>query len=138
LENHTGIIEEISFTYVVIKCGDRRRLIVPISQFLEKPFENWSYENHGLQNSIYLPIDYRIPIEPLREHFSSILEKSPYWNQFTNKCTVSDLGEKTVQLRFQMSAVTSDALNELLIEVREKMLGFLQEKYPEYLEIGRA
>jgi len=132
-DNQNGIIEEITFTYVLIKCSDGRRLIVPISQFIDKPFENWSQEHHGLQSSIYLNLDYRIPISPIREQFTFILEESPHWNRFTKSCTVSELGQQTVKVRLQMSAKHSDALGDLLSEVREKMLTFLQEHYPDYL-----
>lgn len=138
LENQTGVVEEISFTYIIMKCSDKRRFIVPISQFIDKPFENWSHEHHGLQNSIYLNLDYRIPVEAIRSHFISILEASPYWNKQTKKCSVSDFGEQTVKIRLQMSAVHVDALSDLLAEVREKMLAFLQEQYPRYIEIDRS
>jgi len=66
IENASGIIEEITFTYVTLKLGDRRRLVVPIHYFVDKPFENWSREVDGLRSSFFLYVDYLLPIEPLR------------------------------------------------------------------------
>jgi small-conductance mechanosensitive channel len=42
IEGQLGTIEEINLTYVVVRLWDQRRLIVPISRFLEQTFENWT------------------------------------------------------------------------------------------------
>jgi hypothetical protein len=49
VENEWGWVEEITGTYVVIKVWDWRRLVVPLSYFLERPFQNWTLEgtDHG-------------------------------------------------------------------------------------------
>src|SRR6267143_2498607 len=42
VEGEFGQIEEITLTYVTVRTWDLRRLVVPITQFVEKPFQNWS------------------------------------------------------------------------------------------------
>ena len=44
VENESGRIEEITSTYVVVRLWDLRRLIVPLTLFIEKPFQNWTRE----------------------------------------------------------------------------------------------
>lgn len=133
MENATGIIEEITFTYVILKLDDKRRLIIPINYFIEKPFENWSRDHDSLCASIYLYLNYSIPLTPLREKFESILKNSKYWNQETGKLQISNTSAQTVEIRMQVSAENADDLSELRAEIRENMLIFLREHYPESL-----
>ena len=42
VEGEWGRVEEITLTYVVIHIWDDRRLVVPLSYFIEKPFQNWT------------------------------------------------------------------------------------------------
>ena len=45
VQGEWGRIEEITWSYVVIKIWDLRRLIVPLSWFIENPFANWTRES---------------------------------------------------------------------------------------------
>lgn len=131
IENATGIVEEITFTYVTLKLGDRRRLVVPINYFIEKPFENWSRESDSLRSSMHLFIDYMLPIAPLRNELSTILKNSTFWDGKASKLEVSNLTERSVEIRIQVSAANADDIADLRAEVREKMLEFIREKYPD-------
>lgn len=133
IENVSGIIEEITFTYVTLKLGDRRRLVVPIHYFVEKPFENWSKEADGLRSSFFLYVDYLLPIEPLRIELDRILKASAFWDGKASRLQVSNLTERCVEIRIQISADNADDLSDLRAEVREKMLTFLREEFPSYL-----
>ena len=42
VEGEWGCIEEITTTFVVVRIWDQRRLIVPLTYFIEKPFQNWT------------------------------------------------------------------------------------------------
>ena len=48
IEGAFGRIEEITLTYVVVRVWDLRRLIVPIADFIEKPFQNWTRSSADL------------------------------------------------------------------------------------------
>lgn len=137
IENESGIVEEITFTYVVLKLGGSRRMIVPINYFIDKHFENWSHEHDTLQGSINFHVDYLMPIHPLREHLNKILAASTSWDGISNKLYVSALGEKSVELRIQVSASNSDDLYDLHAEIREKMLEFIRNNYAEYFPAFR-
>lgn len=137
VENESGTVEEITFTYVVVKLGGSRRMIVPINYFIDKHFENWSHEHDTLQGSINFHVDYLMPIQPLREHLNKMLATSSHWDGISNKLYVSALGEKSVELRIQVSASNSDDLYDLHAEIREKMLEFIRENYAEYFPAFR-
>lgn len=132
IDKETGIIEEITFTYVTLKLGDRRRLIVPITYFIEKPFENWSHEENSMRSSFHFHVDFMMPIEPLREALATTLKSSLYWDGEAQKLQVSNLNDKTVEIRVQISAANADNLSDLRAEVKERLLGFIRENYPEY------
>lgn len=138
IEKESGIIEEITFTYVTIKLGDRRRLVVPINYFIDKPFENWSHEGNSLRSSLHLHVDFLMPIKPLREQLDAILSQSPHWDGVAKKLQVSNLDKNCIELRIQVSAANADNLSDLRAEVREKLLEFIQQHYPTYFPTGRS
>ncbi len=138
VENESGIIEEITFTYVTLKLGDRRRLFIPINYFIEKPFENWSHESDSMRSSIHFHVDYMMPIEPVRNELNRILSQSDLWDGVASQLQVAELNDKTVKIRMQVSATNADKLFDLIAEVREKMLTFFQKHYPNYFPVVRS
>lgn len=132
IENASGVVEEITFTYVILKLSDNRRLIVPINFFIEKPFENWSTELDGLRSSFSIFIDYMMPIDPLRKELDTILKNSNYWDGKAKKLETANITERGVELRVQISASNETNLAELRAEVREKLLEFMRNQYPNY------
>lgn len=132
VDGTSGIIEEITFTYVTLKLGDRRRLVVPINYFIDKPFENWSREGDSLRSSLHFYLDYMTPIEPIREELAKILAASAFWDKKACKLQVSDLTERAVQLRIQVSAANADDLSDLRAEVREKILEYIRTQFPDH------
>jgi len=132
IDKESGEIEAITFTYVILKLGDRRRLVVPINYFTEKTFENWSRDAHSLRSSLHLFVDYMMPLEPLRAELDQILKNSAYWDGRASKLQVADLTERCIDVRIQVSAANADDLSDLRAEVREKILTFMRENYPAY------
>lgn len=132
IEKESGMVEEITFTYVTLKLGDRRRLVVPINYFVERPFENWSRDANSLRSSLHLHVDHMMPIEPLRQELDNILLTSPHWDGAAKKLQVANLNGNSVEIRIQVSAANADKLSDLRAEVREKILLFMQTHYPTY------
>ena len=133
VENEFGNIEEINLNYVVIKLWDLRRLVVPINYFIEKPFQNWTRTSSNLIGTIMLYVDYSIPVEQLRAKFREILENSALWDKNVGSLQVTDAKEHTVELRFLVSAANAGKLFNLRCEVREKLIDFIQQKFPHSL-----
>ncbi|MBU0682804.1 MAG: mechanosensitive ion channel family protein [Candidatus Omnitrophica bacterium] len=138
VENEWGWIEEITLTYVVVRIWDLRRLVLPISYFIEKPFQNWTRTSADIIGSVFLYVDYTVPIEEVRQELYNILEKSPYWDKKVKVLQVTNTTERTVELRALMSAADSPTAWNLRCEVREKLIEFLQKKYPKGLPRTRV
>jgi small-conductance mechanosensitive channel len=137
-ENEWGCIEEINTTYVVMRTWDLRRLIFPISYFITTPFQNWTRQGSELLAYVYLNLDYGVPIEPLRQEFKRILEASSRWDRKVCVLQVTDATERTIQVRALASAADSSLAWDLRCEVRERLLEFVQRKFPQFLPRARA
>jgi small-conductance mechanosensitive channel len=137
-ENEWGWIEEINTTYVVVRTWDLRRLILPISYFIKTPFQNWTLHSADVLAYVYLNFDYGMPIEPLREEFRRVLEASTRWDRKVCVLQVTDATEHTIQVRALASAADSSLAWDLRCEVRERLLGFVQRNYPQFLPRARA
>lgn len=133
IEDEWGWIEEITLTFVVVRIWDLRRLVVPISYFLEKPFQNWTRTSADLLGTVFIYADYAIPVKEVRNELTKILENNPKWDKKVNVLQVTNATDKTIELRALMSAADSPTLWDLRCEVREKLLGFLQQRFPECL-----
>jgi small-conductance mechanosensitive channel len=132
-EGEWGRIEEITLTYVVVNIWDERRLILPITYFVEKPFQNWTRVSAQLLATVFLHLDYTVPIPPLRDELSRILHINPLWDKRVNLVQVTDNTADTIEIRFLMSAGTSSEAFDLRCEVREHMIAFVRENYPRSL-----
>jgi len=131
-------VEEVTATYVVLRVWDLRRLIVPLQWFIENPFQNWSRNTTDMMGGVFIWVDYRMPIEPLRQAFMDLLKQTPLWDGNTSTVQVTDSGERAVQIRFLMSARDSSMTWDLRCLVREGLVTFVQTHYPEYLPRMRA
>jgi Mechanosensitive ion channel, beta-domain len=138
VEGEWGWIEEINTTYVVVRVWDLRRLVVPLSYFIEKPFQNWTRKSADLLGTVFVYTDYTVPVEEVRQELHRILETSELWDQKAWGLQVTDSKEHTLELRALMSASDSSKAWDLRCFVREKLVEFLQQRYPQSLPRARA
>jgi len=138
VEGEWGWIEEITLTYVVIRIWDKRRLIVPTTYFIEKPFQNWTRVSSDIMGSVFIYTDYSVPFDELRNELTRILESDENWDKKTNILQVTNATEKTIEIRALMSSVDSPTAWDLRVNVREKLIEFLQKNYPESLPKSRV
>ena len=128
-----GTVEEITATYVVVRKWDGRRLIVPLQDFIEKSFFNWTRNTAEILDTVYLYADYTVPVDAVRDEVRRIAEASEHWDGRVADLAVTGATERTVELRAVLSAEDSSKVWALRCEVREKLVGFLQREYPECL-----
>ncbi|MDX1634579.1 MAG: mechanosensitive ion channel [Marinobacter sp.] len=131
-------VEEVTATYVVLRVWDLRRLVVPLQWFIENPFQNWSRNTADLLGTVFLWVDYTMPIAPLREEFGRLLRESKLWDRKTETVQVTEVGEQGLQVRFLMGAPDSSKTWDLRCAVREGLVTFMQANYPEHLPRMRA
>jgi small-conductance mechanosensitive channel len=138
VENEWGRIEEITLTYVVVRIWDLRRLIVPITYFIEKPFQNWTRVTADILGTVFLYVDYTVPIQAIRTELQRLLKESKLWDGKVCGLVVTNATERTVELRALMSAADASTAWDLRCHVREKLIEFVQKNYPDALPKLRA
>jgi small-conductance mechanosensitive channel len=137
IQGEWGRIEEITNTYVVVKIWDERRLVVPLSFFIEQPFQNWTRRRSDILGTAFLYVDYTVPVEPLRAELQRIARESPLWDGRVCGLQVTNLSERTMELRCLVSSLGSSENFDLRCLVREKMVEFLRDNYPHALPTMR-
>lgn len=133
VENEWGRIEEITLSYVVVRIWDLRRLIVPITYFIEKPFQNWTRVTADILGTVYLYVDYTVPVEAIRERLQQVLNESEHWDRKVCVLQVTKTTERSVELRALMSSADASTAWNLRCEVREKLVDFVAKSYPQTL-----
>jgi small-conductance mechanosensitive channel len=131
VEGEWGKIEEITTTYVIVAIWDQRRLVVPLTYFIETPFQNWTRNTSDLLGTSFLYVDYSIPVQALRDELTRVLENEPLWDKRVNACQVTNLSEHTMEIRCLLSAADASKQFDLRCIVREKMVAFIQKNYPD-------
>jgi len=130
VENEWGRIEELTITYIVIRTWDLRRLIVPTTYFLEKPFQNWTRVSADLMGTVFIYTDYSVPVDDLRQELNRIVSQRPEWNGKVVGMQVTDTNDRYMELRALVSASNSSKAWDLRCAVRENMIEYIRHNYP--------
>ena len=133
-----GRVEEITGTYVVLKIWDERRLIIPLQWFIENPFENWTRTGANILGTAFLYLDYTAPVDRIREEAKRFVEAAPEWDGRVFAAQVTDITERTIQIRILVSAANSGKAFDLRCKVREHMLAFVSREFPQCLPAVRS
>ncbi|MDG6095583.1 mechanosensitive ion channel family protein [Acetobacter sp. AN02] len=133
-------VEEINATYVVLRTWDRRRYIVPISWFLENPFQNWTHSAPSLVGTVMLALDYHADISAVRRIFDEEIEKCPGWDgdRGNTACQVTDINTHSINIRMIAATVNAGMMWNMCCALRERMLTRLRAEMPECLPRGRT
>ena len=123
---------------MVVALWDRRRMVVPLAYFLQKPFQNLSRAGTSLLAPVTVEVDYSTPVAALREEVGRIVASSKLWDRDTWNLQVTEAGERTMRLRVVASAADSATAWDLRCEIREKLIAYLQERHPGGLRARRA
>ncbi|MBU8537889.1 mechanosensitive ion channel family protein [Falsiroseomonas tokyonensis] len=138
VEGEWGNVEEVTSTYVVIRLWDWRRMVLPLSYFLEHPFQNWTRESASLIGTAMIHVDYTAPVDAMRRKLVEIASASILWDKRVVNLQVTELRAETMEVRMLVSASNAGKTFDLRCEVREKMIAFLQAEYPGALPRNRA
>ena len=138
VENEWGWVEEITLTYVVIRLWDKRRLIVPITYFTEKPFQNWTRQDAEIIGSVFIYTGYNVPVAAMRAELDRLLENTPLWNGRVKNVQVVDTTNREVQIRILVTGKDSPTVWDLRCYVREGLIAWLNTHHPEALPQTRV
>ncbi|WP_342741661.1 mechanosensitive ion channel family protein [Brevundimonas viscosa] len=137
VEGEWGTVEEITSTYVVVKLWDWRRMVLPLTHFIQKPFQNWTRETARLIGTAVLYVDYEAPIDRLRAELERICRESPLWDGDVVSLQVTDITDRVAQVRCLASGRNGAVVFDLRCDIREKMLAFMRDQCPEALPRDR-
>jgi len=137
VENEWGRIEEITLTYVVIKIWDERRLVLPVTWFLEKPFQNWTRSSADIIGTIFIYVDYSFPVDSIRTLLPELLKDNTDWDRRVVNVQVTNATEKFKEIRVLLSSANSSRNWDLRTEIREKLINFINENYPDSFATSR-
>lgn len=131
VEGEWGRIEEITLTYVVIRIWDLRRLVVPITYFIERPFQNWTRVSADLLGTVTLQLDYQVDLAALRTELHRLLQDNPLWDGKVANVQVTDCDSRTMTVRVLISAADSGKQWDLRVFLREQLLDYLRREHPQ-------
>lgn len=138
VEGEWGRVEEIGSSYVVVRIWDERRMVVPLTWFIENPFQNWTRRSADLLGTAFLWLDYRAPIAAIRAELERICKGEALWDGRVCVTQVTETTDHTLQVRLLVSARNSGDAFDLRCIVRERMLDFLAREHPQALPRTRA
>jgi small-conductance mechanosensitive channel len=138
IENEWGWIEDIASTYVVVRLWDWRRMVVPLSYFIERPFQNWTRDTQSLIGAIALHVDYCTDVSRIRQRLEEAVRESKLWDGAVVNLQVVEASPRAIELRALVSARSAPQSWDLRCEIREKLLAFIREEMPEAFPRERA
>ncbi|RMF02603.1 MAG: mechanosensitive ion channel family protein, partial [Bacteroidetes bacterium] len=130
LEGEFGWVEEITLTYVVVRLWDQRRLVLPLQYFIEKPFQNWTRRNSEILGTVFLYVDYTLPLQALREELERYLPTQPLWDGRVANVVLFETHPQSMQVRVLVSGRNASETFDLRCAVREHLVTFIQKNYP--------
>lgn len=133
IEGEFGTVEDITLIYMVVKTWDWRRLVLPLNYFNEHPFVNWTFNSTQLIGSVFLYVDYTFPVNELRKKFLESIAKHKLWDKKTAQLLVTNTDANSVEIRATFSAKNAGDVWDLRCQIREELIAFMQEQFPESL-----
>lgn len=133
VEGEWGRIEELTLGYVVVRIWDERRLIMPTSYFTTQPFRHWTRNQTELLGTVYLDVDWSVPIPEMRKELEHFCASHPAWDGRAQSLLVTDATNGLVRVRAMISAADSSKLWELQCAVREHLVEWIRTEHPEAL-----
>lgn len=129
-KDQSGVIEEITLAYVVIRIWDERRIVIPSNSFTTSPFENWSRRETQQQGTVELRLDWGAPMAQIRQKVASLLAGSDLWDGRNWAVQVTDADKDTILVRIVVSAANPGNLFELRAMIRERMIDWIMTEEP--------
>ncbi|MCG7600804.1 mechanosensitive ion channel family protein [Halomonas sp. McH1-25] len=126
-------VEGIFYTFIRLRVWNERRLIVPVTYFVSRPFENFSVKSAKEYRSLEMILHLSADIECIREKFIEYAkEEDSVIEHHKLLCYVT--GQTGTALTVTCYLMTTDPMSGWGAEmnVREKLLAFVRDNYPEW------
>ncbi|MCC6645922.1 MAG: mechanosensitive ion channel [Polyangiaceae bacterium] len=126
MEGETGVVEDITLTFVAVRLLDERRLIVPLTRVIEQPFQNWTKPGPQLLVTVQLLVDLSTPVALVRDALTRIVEEHAAWDERVVSLQVVDSTDRALVLKATMSVASAADSFAFKADVRERLIAFLQ------------
>jgi len=126
-------VEGIFYTFIRLRVWNDRRLIVPVTYFASRPFENLSVKNTKEYRSLEMTLHLSADIVCIREKFLEFAkEEDNVIEHHKLLCYVT--GQTNTALTVTCYLMTIDPMSGWSAEmnVREKLLAFVRDNHPEW------
>ncbi|MGA8852809.1 MAG: mechanosensitive ion channel domain-containing protein, partial [Christiangramia sp.] len=130
IEDHFGFVEDLRFTYMVLKTWDLRRIVIPLKSVISESFENLSMTNSQTIGVVEVYADHRIDVSKVREKFEELVRQSENWDgdeEKTPVVQVSEMDSKSIKIRCLCSGKDYLTTWDLHCELREKIVKYIAE-----------
>ncbi|UQA98033.1 mechanosensitive ion channel family protein [Streptomyces halobius] len=130
VDGEWGTVEEITLSFLTVRTWDERRIMMPVSYFTGKPFENWSRGGGQMTGTVFFHLDHSAPVAEMRQRLHQILQDSPDWDGRSWSLVVTDTTPSTIVVRALATARDADTIWTVRCEVRERMIEWLRTEHP--------
>lgn len=100
----SGVVDEISLTYVVVQLWDERRLVIPSGNFVANEFQNWTRKGNEISAVVTADVALSVPIDDLEAAVRQAVETSGLWDQRSFVGQISAISGQVVTVRVMISA----------------------------------
>ncbi|BAO54201.1 mechanosensitive ion channel family protein [Nonlabens marinus] len=119
-------VEDIRFTFMVVRTWDQRRLVIPLKYIISNIFENWSMTNPHQVRPIIVHADYRINVEDVRKKYDELLHSNDKWDEEHEPVIqVVEAEKDTIQIRALCSGKDASTTWALHCELREQLVDYI-------------
>lgn len=132
-EDQWCYVEGIFYTYIRLRTWDERRLIVPVTYFTSKPFQNLSVKSIKMYRYVELTLHLSADIELIRDKFLEFAkEEDNVIEHHKLLCYVT--AQTATAQTVSCYLMTSDPMAGWTAEmnVREKLMAFIRDNHPEW------
>ncbi|MFI6337477.1 mechanosensitive ion channel family protein [Streptomyces sp. NPDC050535] len=130
VDGEWGTVDEITLTFLTVRTWDERRITMPVSYFVSKPFENWSRGSAQMTGIVFFQVDHSAPVEAMRGQLRDILRDCPAWDGRDYGLAVTDSTANTMEVRALVTAKDADDIWTVRVTVRERLIRWLTEEHP--------
>jgi small-conductance mechanosensitive channel len=130
IKDDFGFVEDIRFTYMVLRTWDLRRVVIPLKTVISESFENLSMTNSQKIGVVEVYADHRIDVSKVRDKFTELVKNSDLWDGDEEKAPlvqVTEMDNKSIKIRCLCSARDYLTTWSLHCELREKIVKYVGE-----------
>ncbi|MCC5883823.1 MAG: mechanosensitive ion channel [Halomonas sp.] len=126
-------VEGIFYTFIRLRIWDERRLIVPVTYFVSKPFENLSIKNAKMYRQLELVLHLSADVQVIREKFEEFAkEEENVVEHHKLCCYVTGQTEKAQTVTCYLMASDPFAGWIAEMQIRERLMTFIRNNHPEW------